>query len=1374
MKRYKAVVRAKTGKAFPSDPMEQLRGARNAVFRSWNNPRAKSYRAIYEIPDHIGTAVNVQLMVFGNSGDRSATGVGFTRNPANGAKEFYGEFLINAQGEDVVAGIRTPMPITELEKVMPAAYRELRAHTTKLERHYKDVQDFEFTIENEKLFMLQTRNGKRTGYAAVVIATDLVAERLLKPAEALLLVEPSSLSQLLSPVFDPKEWKGIPVATKGLPASPGAASGQIVFTADDAVAWTDQGKKVVLVRKETVPDDIHGMFVSQGVLTATGGMTSHAAVVGRQMGKPAVVGASELRVNEEEKVVHVGGKALHEGDYIAFDGLSGEVKVEKVPTKPSEILQVINGTMAEKDSDIYQRFKKLLEWADKARTMGIRANADLPDQADRVRLRRAGNRAVPDRAHVLRRRPAADRPPDDPRGQRGRPEGRGQRAAAMQRADFYGVFKAMHGCPVTVRTIDPPLHEFLPKREDLMVEVATLQATNGDRKDLEEKKNLLARVEQLHEFNPMLGHRGCRLGITYPEITEMQTRAIMEAACQLNKEGLKVVPEIMIPLVGLVKEFRDQKAIVERVCRGSHEGAGREDQVPGRHDDRGAARRGDRRRDRHGGPVLLVRHERPHADDVRVLPRRRGQVPEDLPGEADPRRRPVRQHRHRRGGQAGGHGVRAGAQEPPRPQARGLRRARGRPGVDSLLPEGRPQLRQLLAVPRAGRQAGGGAGGDGGQGGRLVAGGSGQPRQLAAGSNSVGAGLCAGPTRPLRARKTDCATVSRARFFLSHVMGKIHRLSSELANQIAAGEVVERPASVVKELVENAIDARAGRVSITVELGGKKSIRVEDDGEGMTPEDAELALDRHATSKIASAEDLAAIVTHGFRGEALPSIASVSHFTLTSRTEAALSGTEVRVNGGTLSSVREVAAPLGTAIQVDDLFYNLPARRKFLKSDAAEAAQISRMVTQLALAYPQVGFALSSAGRPVIQCPPVRTLRDRFYQLYGERGDLVEVGKEASGVRVWGLVAALTEQGPKRGPQNIFVNRRIVRDKTIAHAIIDAYSVASVKERSPEVHLFIDMPPDQVDVNVHPTKAEVRFRNQSGVHEVVRRALGAALGQGPAPELQLRAPVVVVPQGGVTQAFPGLLGGVYPSRWGSPGAGAAAWPAPAGGQAASPGGDEPRVEAAGGATPPWTPGDGTVPSDPALSGAMIPLGQFRDTFIIAVDAEGISIIDQHVAHERVLFERVMQRLMDGRLESQLLLEPLVLDMSADACEVLVRRAGELERFGFDVEGFGGRSLRVAAVPALLTPDESIAALRALALDLDGLEKGARVEEALKRIAALTACHAAVKANCPLTHEKMAHILEELRQTAYSSICPHGRPVMLRLTRREVEKNFQRI
>lgn len=592
-------------------------------------------------------------------------------------------------------------------------------------------------------------------------------------------------------------------------------------------------------------------------------------------------------------------------------------------------------------------------------------------------------------------------------------------------------------------------------------------------------------------------------------------------------------------------------------------------------------------------------------------------------------------------------------------------------------------------------------------------------------------------------------------------MSRIHRLSPELANQIAAGEVVERPASVVKELVENSIDAGARRVSISCELGGKKLIRVEDDGCGMDPEDAQLALDRHATSKIARSEDLAAILSHGFRGEALPSIASVSHLVLRTRPADAPSATEIRVSGGIVSSVREVGAPPGTAVDVGDLFYNLPARRKFLKADAAESAQVSRMATQLALAYPEVGFTLANGGRKVLECPPVRTLPERFYQLYGDREDLVEVGKEASGIRVFGLVAALAEQGPKRGPQNIFVNRRIVKDKTIAHAIIEAYSAASVKERSPEVHLFLEMAPDQVDVNVHPTKAEVRFRNQSAVHEVVRRALAAALGEGPAPELQLRGQAIV-PAQPVAMSFPGLLGGIYPNRW---------TPANGTGLAGSP-----QEQAALDQPSPQGFSPAPLQGPVATLGVrpMIPLGQFRDTFIIAIDDEGIAIIDQHVAHERVLFERVMQRLTEGRLESQLLLEPLVVELSASGREVLLQRTSELERFGFDLSEFGGSSLRVAAVPALLTPDESVAAVRALAEDLDGLDRGATVEEALKRIAALTACHAAVKANAPLTHEKMAHILEELRRTAYSTVCPHGRPVMLRLTRREIEKNFQRI
>jgi pyruvate, orthophosphate dikinase len=564
---FKEVIKEKSGKAFPQEPVQQLKMSRDAVFRSWNNPRAREYRRIYDIPDHIGTAVNVQMMVFGNTGDRSATGVGFTRNPATGAKEFYGEFLINAQGEDVVAGIRTPMPITELESVMPQAYKQLRTFTTRLEKHYKDIQDFEFTIENERLFMLQTRSGKRTGYAAVVIATDFVDEKLVKPKEAILLVDPGALSQLLSPIFDADEWKKLPVTATGLPASPGGASGQVVFTADDAVAWTEQGKKVVLVRKETVPDDIHGMYVSQGILTATGGMTSHAAVVGRQMGKPAVVGVGALRIDEAAKQFSVEGRVVKEGDFVSFDGLSGEVKIAQVSSKPSEILQVTSGAMRPEDSDIYQRFTRLLSWADKVRRLGIRANADLPDQAELAYS--FGARGIglcrtehmffaDDRLPIVRDMILAEREED-------------RRAALdkllpLQRDDFYGVFKAMHGSPVTIRTIDPPLHEFLPRREDLLVDIARLEATDGNRAELEEKRVLLHRVEQLHEFNPMLGHRGVRLGITYPEITEMQTRAIIQAACQLAKEGQRVLPEIMIPLVGHVKELRDQKAIVERVA----------------------------------------------------------------------------------------------------------------------------------------------------------------------------------------------------------------------------------------------------------------------------------------------------------------------------------------------------------------------------------------------------------------------------------------------------------------------------------------------------------------------------------------------------------------------------------------------------------------------------------------------------------------------------------------------------------------------------------------------------------------------------------------------------------------------------------------
>src|SRR5687768_17228912 len=585
-------------------------------------------------------------------------------------------------------------------------------------------------------------------------------------------------------------------------------------------------------------------------------------------------------------------------------------------------------------------------------------------------------------------------------------------------------------------------------------------------------------------------------------------------------------------------------------------------------------------------------------------------------------------------------------------------------------------------------------------------------------------------------------------------MGRIHRLPPDLANQIAAGEVVERPASVIKELVENSIDAGARRLSITAEFGGKKLIRVEDDGEEMDPDDARLAIERHATSKIRRAADLEKIATLGFRGEALPSIASVSHFVLRTRARGAEAGTEIRVNGGAVASVAEAGMPEGTSIEVADLFYNLPARRKFLKSDAAESAQISRVVTQLALCYPEVGFTLTSSGRKVLQCPPVATLRDRLYQLYGERNDLIEVRRDRGDVKVTGYIAALAEHGPTRGPQNVFVNRRIVKDRTIAHAIIDSYSVASIKERSPEVHLFIEMPFDALDVNIHPTKAEVRFRDQSFIHEVIRRTLGDALGRGPAPELVLQAP----PMGAVqptTLPLPASYGTTFPSRW------ASTAPAPAS--------DSPVAPAIDSTFAPTSDRDLAPTIKP-----MIPLGQFRDTFIIAVDEEGIAIIDQHVAHERVLFERITERLTTGRLESQRLLEPMLVELPPSGRQALLAHAADLERLGFEVEEFGGDVLRVSAYPAVLRREECEAAIRALAEDLEGLDRGSRVEDAIKRIAATMACHAAVKANYPLTPEKMAHILDELRRTAYSSICPHGRPVMLRLTRREVEKNFQRI
>ena len=596
-------------------------------------------------------------------------------------------------------------------------------------------------------------------------------------------------------------------------------------------------------------------------------------------------------------------------------------------------------------------------------------------------------------------------------------------------------------------------------------------------------------------------------------------------------------------------------------------------------------------------------------------------------------------------------------------------------------------------------------------------------------------------------------------------MGRISLLPTDLANQIAAGEVVERPASVVKELIENAIDAGARRIQVYVELGGKRLVRVEDDGEGMGPEDARLSLERHATSKIQRADDLAAIHTLGFRGEALPSIASVSHFVLKSRLRGDISGTEIRVNGGAVAAVQETGCPEGTAIEVADLFYNLPARRKFLKTDTGEATQVSRVVTQFALGYPEIGFALTSGPRKVFNWPSVGKFDDRLYQVFGERQDLVPVGKSLSGFSIKGYVAALAEQGPTRGSQNVLVNRRIVKDKTIAHAIIEAYSNASIKDRSPEVHLFLEVPADRVDVNVHPTKAEVRFRDQSFIHEAVKHAIADAIGKGAVPALQL-LPNSYRDFGPTAQSIPNVLGGgIYPSRWAATDvptiqdAATSITGASVGGALLGSGFSRTGVD--------------TLPSTDLIK-PMMPLGQFRDTFIIAVDAEGIAIIDQHVAHERVLFERVMERLSAGRMDSQGLLEPILVELSPEGRQALLSHASDLDRLGFDVDDFGADTLRLTAVPALLSGEDAVTAIRALSEDLEGLDRGSNVGDALRQIAATTACHAAVKANYPLTQEKMLHILDELRRTAYSTICPHGRPVMLRLTRREIEKNFQRI
>jgi pyruvate,orthophosphate dikinase len=547
--RFKSRVKQIAKRDFPQDHWEQLIMARDAVFNSWNNPRAITYRKLNDIPGNLGTAVNVQAMVFGNMGDTSATGVGFTRDPSTGAKVFYGEYLTNAQGEDVVAGIRTPHPIVDLEKEMPEVYKQLREITSRLERHYRDIQDFEFTVQEGKLFMLQTRTGKRTAHAAVKIAVDMVQEGLITREEAVLRVEPASLDQLLHPVIDPKAK--VEVIARGLPASPGAASGKVVFTADEAVRLAKK-EKVILVRPETTPDDIHGMDAAKGILTARGGMTSHAAVVARGMGKPCVAGCESIRVDLKAEKFFVGKYTVKVGDFITIDGGTGRVITGKVQTK---------------DPEVSGDFGTLMKWADEVRTLGVRANADIPRDAKMARQFGAEGIGLCRTEHMFF---AEDRLPIVQQMiLANTTEGREKalnKLLPMQRSDFKGLFEAMAGLPVTIRLLDPPLHEFLPKREELMVEIAVMQAKKASRAVIAKKEKLLHRIEELHEFNPMLGHRGCRLGIVYPEITRMQARAIIEAACELAKKGKKVIPEIMVPLVGMKRELENQKDLIKRTA----------------------------------------------------------------------------------------------------------------------------------------------------------------------------------------------------------------------------------------------------------------------------------------------------------------------------------------------------------------------------------------------------------------------------------------------------------------------------------------------------------------------------------------------------------------------------------------------------------------------------------------------------------------------------------------------------------------------------------------------------------------------------------------------------------------------------------------
>ncbi|GAT32916.1 pyruvate, orthophosphate dikinase [Terrimicrobium sacchariphilum] len=559
--RFKALIRERTGKDFPQKPKDQLWGAVSAVFGSWQNDRAIVYRRKYGIPHEWGTAVNVQTMVFGNMGETSATGVAFTRDPASGEKVFYGEYLINAQGEDVVAGVRTPNPVVRLGKEMPESYKQLLKVRDLLETHFRDMQDLEFTIEDNRLYILQTRNGKRTGLAAVKIAVDMVKEKLITKEEALSRIPADSLSHVLAPIFDKESAKKATKIASGLPAGPGAASGRLVLRAEDAVERAHKGDKVLLVRVETSPEDLRGMIAAEGILTARGGVSSHAALVARQMGKVCVCGASDLQIDYATRTVTSNGVTLKEGDYISIDGTAGDVFAGEVKTAPSEVVQVlVSKTLKPEKSKAYQDFAALMTWADKVRRLDIRTNADTPEQvenavgfgAEGVGLCRTEHMFFEgDRIDAMREMILA-RNTDDRRKAL-------EKLLPFQREDFIGIFRSLDGLPATIRLLDPPLHEFLPHDH-------AQQSALSNKLGIPQEE-IAKRVHELHEFNPMLGHRGCRLGIVYPEISEMQARAIFEAAAQVQSEGIRVRPEVMIPLVGFPKELKLQIEIVNRVAK---------------------------------------------------------------------------------------------------------------------------------------------------------------------------------------------------------------------------------------------------------------------------------------------------------------------------------------------------------------------------------------------------------------------------------------------------------------------------------------------------------------------------------------------------------------------------------------------------------------------------------------------------------------------------------------------------------------------------------------------------------------------------------------------------------------------------------------